>query len=410
MLASCSGGPKATLVRFSNPLATALQEEVVSLSRKFYNDSIGKIPAGQLPVFIAGGDTLPSQCTDFNHDGTIDDILVLVSIPAGGNLDAHVAYVPQDHYPVFQRRTNIRFARHGSNPVELDTATRAQTDDTEVTSKIFQMEGPAWENDKVGFRNYFDLRNGTDIFGKQTSAMVLDSVGLNRKIVLDNGLVIGAIYHNLSSWGMDILKVGNSLGAGSIALSVNDSLYRIGDNGHGTFTRLYEGPLQSEFMLGFPNWKAGKDSFNINQYVTITAGKYRYRSSLITGEAPEGVAFVTGIVNMHSDSLYVEKVSPHFTALLTHAVQSEDTAMLTMALLIPDATLEKYGKTRDSGTGITQTYYARLKTDEGVPVTYWFYAFWATANPAFEKLENVMDVIRHDAELLEKPVVVTRIR
>ena len=378
--------------------------------RRFYHDSIGEIPAGQLPIFIFNGDTLPSQCVDFNHDGSTDDFLVLLSLPANGSEDVNVIYVPATQYPVFKPRTNIRFARHVDHPEELDTATRAQTADTRVTSKIFQMEGPAWENDKVGFRNYFDLRNGTDIFGKQTAEMVLDSVGLNRRIQMPNGLVVGAIYHDLSSWGMDVLKVGNSLGAGSIALSVNDSLYRIGDNGFGTFKRLFEGPLQSEFMFGFPEWKAGKDSFNINQYISITAGKYRYKSSLITGRAGSSVAFVTGIVNMHSDSLYVEKVSEHYTALLTHAVQSEDTAMLTMALLIPDDELEGYGKTRNSGEGITDTYYARLKTNEGVPVSYWFYAFWATANPEFNDLENVLGIIRKDAALMENPVSFRRIK
>ena len=383
ILSSCSTKNELN-VRFSNPLNTELPEEVVNIPIGLYGDSIGVIPEGQLPLFISGSDTLTSQCVDFNKDGKTDNVLVLLSLPAGGSLEARVVYIPKESYPDFSPMTNIRFARLGSQPVEQDTATRIQTIHTEVTSKILQMEGPAWENDKVGFRNYFDLRNGTDIFGKRTSAMVLDSVGLNRDITMPGGLTVGKVYHNLSSWGMDILKVGNSLGAGSIAIMVNDSMYRIGDNGNGTFQRLYEGPLQSEFMLGFPEWKAGDKTFNIQQYISITAGTYRFKSSLVTGEIDGNAQFVTGIVNMHSDSLYVENVSSHYTALFTHAVRSEDTAMLTMALLIPDEEIQKFGETRPTGEGITETYYATMDTKAGVPVTYWFYAFWATGNPEFE--------------------------
>lgn len=50
------------------------------------------------------------------------------------------------------------------------------------------MEGPAGKNDKVGFRNYYDLRNGMDIFGKITDKMVLDTIGLTGS------------YHDLSNW------------------------------------------------------------------------------------------------------------------------------------------------------------------------------------------------------------------
>ncbi len=408
LAASCTGKKEVT-VRFTNPLDTDLGEEVIHITSRDYVNTVGDVPAGKLPVFIAEGDTLPSQNVDADGNGTTDEYLVLLSLPANGSLKATVHYVAVNDFPVFKSRTNIRFARYGEPGREIDSATRAQTTDTDVTQKIFQMEGPAWENDRVGFRNYFDLRNGTDIFGKRTREMVLDSVGLNREIILDNGLRVGAVYHNLSDWGMDILKVGNSLGAGSIALSVDDSMYRIGDNGIGTYHPWYEGPLESEFSFGFTDWKAAGKTFNISQYITITAGEYCYKSSLVAENAEDNMAFVTGIVNKHSDSLLVEKVSENYTALLTYAEQSEDTAYLAMGLLIPDEELLAHGKTRDTGEGITETYYAKLKAMAGTPSEYWFYAFWATGNPDFNKLGNVLKVIRKDAALRENPVKLTRI-
>src|ERR1035437_2056658 len=44
---------------------------------------------------------------------------------------------------------------------------------------LYQMEGPAWESDKVAYRVYLDERNRVDIFGKATPKMILDIVGKN---------------------------------------------------------------------------------------------------------------------------------------------------------------------------------------------------------------------------------------
>jgi len=49
--------------------------------------------------------------------------------------------------------------------------------DHKVGDKIFPYEGVGWENEIVGYRLYLDERSVTDIFGKRTPSMVLDTVG-----------------------------------------------------------------------------------------------------------------------------------------------------------------------------------------------------------------------------------------
>ena len=39
---------------------------------------------------------------------------------------------------------------------DLNSITKCSIDKSEATSTQFQMEGPAWENENVAFRNYFD--------------------------------------------------------------------------------------------------------------------------------------------------------------------------------------------------------------------------------------------------------------
>ena len=57
---------------------------------------------------------------------------------------------------------------------------------------------------------------------------------------------------------MDVLKVGTSLGAGAIAYMYNDSIYRVGDNGSGTYERIFEGPQRSRFNLNYQQLEGGR--------------------------------------------------------------------------------------------------------------------------------------------------------
>ena len=84
-------------------------------------------------------------------------------------------------------------------------------------SWFIRYEGPGWESDKVGYRFYLDQRNATDVFGKKIPDMVLQNVGLDG---FDS-------YHNLQPWGMDVMKVGKSLGVGSIGSVVNGGAVRV---------------------------------------------------------------------------------------------------------------------------------------------------------------------------------------
>ena len=83
--------------------------------------------------------------------------------------------------------------------------------------KLVAYEGPGWESDRVGYRLYLDGRNAIDIFGKRSPELVLSSVGR------------GDDYHAMADWGMDILKVGNSLGAGGFGVLREGAATQIGD-------------------------------------------------------------------------------------------------------------------------------------------------------------------------------------
>src|SRR4051812_20681459 len=116
-----------------------------------------------------------------------------------------------------------------------------------------------------------DTRNTKDIFGKRTTKMMMDTVG----VVAEN------IYHKLSDWGIDILAVGKSLGAGSLALKVpnvngKDTLIRLGGTnvGETIFEKVADGPIRAIFRMHYKGWQPirGIEPINVTEEISIWGG------------------------------------------------------------------------------------------------------------------------------------------
>ena len=407
LITGCKTGKVVTL-SFSNPMNIPRENEVVNLSYDEFKSLAADFEEGMLPLFISGDDTLTAQFINKEGDNLPENILLEISLDASENKAVKVIWTEEKHYPDFSKKTNIHFARLNNPGIELEMEKRIQSIKTEETSKIFQMEGPAWENDKVGFRNYFDLRNGMDIFGKLTDDLVLMNAGLHENAPEKAPYNFNISYHEPSDWGMDILKVGNSLGAGAIALEINDSLYRIGDNGHGTYNLICSGPLKSELRFDFPDWNAGDVQESITQNVSITAGEYCYEATLLLNSNDQTGSFVTGIVNKHSDQLIRFDAGENHTVFMTFDKQAEDGSMLAMAICIKKEDLASFGETRETGEGITETYYVGLNTTTGIPVSYRFYAFWERSDPSFTDVEKIKERIKLDMIRKENPMWIKR--
>jgi hypothetical protein len=324
-----------------------------------------------------------------------------VNLDAGEALNITISFVLPGEYPQFPLRTNLHLGDATNDYQELSNAQRLEGisyhNYTGVTEAAFQMEGAAWENDLVGFRNYMDQRNGMDIFGKTTLKMVLQDVGHKG----------GPSYHEADEWGMDVLKVGTSLGAGSIAYMFRDSLYRVGDSGKGSYNIVFQGPLRSRFRLDYTDWKVGEEVVNVSHQIQIVAGRHCYGSLVTYSGTEESMALVPGIVNMKSDSLHVIELNDQYTALLTHDNQSEDGSLLTMVLLVPSTYLIETGTCWDEGEGIIQSYYASLDAAPEQAQLYRFYSFWEKENPSWSSLAEIKNYLLTEAERLSQSLIYT---
>ncbi|MCK5795288.1 MAG: DUF4861 family protein, partial [Anaerolineales bacterium] len=351
------------------------------------------IPSGQWPALKdETGNFIPSQVDDLDDDGEWDELFALIDMEPSSQKIVTLAFLAPGEYPAFKMRTNIRLgdATVPGYP-ELQTASRLEGiayHNHERTGELYQMDGLAWENDKVGFRNYLDQRNGMDIFGKLTPEMVLDSVGIPGR----------QSYHEPDEWGMDILKVGTSLGSGAIGYLYEDSIYRVGDNGSGSYNMVLEGPLHSRFNLSYTDWMVNDQSLNVNHQVEIIAGRHYYQGLVSYTGSDQKLSLVTGIVNIKSDSLYVINLDNNYIGFFTHDFQAEDTSLLAMALIVPSTYLKTYGATRDEGEGITQTYYVILEAHTDDPIPYRFYALWEKEDSRWASRSEVSEFLKSEAE------------
>ncbi len=274
----------------------------------------------------------------------------------------------------------------------IETATRLKTTDTKVTSKKYLMEGPVWENENIAFRNYFDDRNGIDIFGKRVHEMVMDKVKPD-----DN-------YHQLSDWGMDILKVGNSLGAGAIGLVIGDSLYRIGPDCTGTAEVVHRGidsATGDDYALirfSFKNWKVQDRLYDITHEIRMQAGTHFYTSTVKFNQLVGDEYVVAGIVS-HISDLDEFNTGP-YSIFMTHGAQDVEQRNLGMAVVASGKYHPLAKKSGDFQGSIDHSHLVLLKPVQE-SVQFYFFAGWELENKDFaEKASFLKMVLKESTQFI----------
>lgn len=281
-------------------------------------------------------------------------------------------------------RTNIRMARRNAQDefIEGTEFMRDPEHIDQILPALYQNEGPAWENENIAFRMYWDKRNGIDIHGKKVRDMVLDTVGLDRNN-----------YHKMSDWGMDVLKAGNSLGAGSIALMIDGEIYRVGDAQEEKVSITEESANRSSFHLDYNGLEIAGRTINLDWDIGIEAGAHGYESTISATGLTGGEELIVGIVNLHSDTLYTKRQGGRFV-MYTHGPQAELEHYLGMAVSIEEAALIDFGELGPDDQPVSSTYYLRAKLKNGKPTSYRFTAGWAVGHPEFEDRQAFEGVIR----------------
>ncbi|MFV0290203.1 MAG: DUF4861 domain-containing protein [Mangrovibacterium sp.] len=414
-LSSCTD--KAWHMEVKNNMDEARADEVQVIARAEVEHLLGS-PSDEkkCPVVKLLGEYVPSQIDDIDLDGEWDELAFLVNIGAGESLRYELEYLSQEAYPSFSKRTNVRLGIHQEDGSYLEVDTYDAIPQTQPFQVIAQGESVNWENDKMGFRNYFDCRNVKDLFGKRTGELVLDKIHTPEM----------GDYHQLADWGMDVLHCGNSVGSGGLALFENDSLYRLGSTDTYTYQKISEGPVRSIFELQYTGWHVGEQTLTAVERISIYPGKYWFQSDVTLSGFEGEKQLATGIVTTKLLQSTPQKfdLSGTYQAIATLDAQSLNNDELGMAVVLKQAEVTHVGEAnkedyfqkgemyqtvpeKQFSQVISDTYFVAQKIMNDKPARHYFAAVWGLENEKWKEMANFKTYLEGEAKKWENPLEIT---
>ncbi len=406
---SCS---ESNQITFKNTLDVQRLDETIILQRADLEGKLGEIQPGMAPVLKNAGELVPSQADDLDGDGQWDELVVNLDFEASETITLDVELVSVDSYPEFEKRTNVRLGivqdDHSFEEVDQYFAPKGM----DGFPTIAQGESVNWENDKMGFRNYFDCRNVKDLFGKLQPGLIIDKIHTPEM----------GDYHQLADWGMDVLHCGSSLGSGGLAILENDSLIRLGSTKVYEYQKVIEGPVRSVFDLKYKGWDVNGEELEAVERISIYPGKYWFQSDVIVSGFSGQKQLATGIVtSLLKNEPYAFDAGEEYRAIATLDVQSLNDDELGMAVMVPKQDATVIDRTTDINFFdlgyetvpaknfsyvISETYYIAQEIANNLPARHYFFAVWGLENPKWKEIDHFEAYINEEADKLSYPIVV----
>lgn len=407
-LTSCKQEKKENITEIilTNNSEMTMTDKAVSVKRDMLpiSDSIS-----EFPLIISGGDTIASQLSDLNGDGKWDEIFFVTNFSAQEKKILQLKWVEKS--PEFEIRTSARFGKREAIDEPVKAAMEETLSASDMPKKLgfqkYQTDGPTWENDKVGFRHYLDGRNATDVFGKKTSAISPENVGINAEGAVEDN------YHKMEDWGRDIFPVGNSVGLGGYALLINDEVKRLGVTVEDTLSNVEkttfkiaeEGPVKSVLSYTYNNWEASVNKYQVKETTLIWPGMYAYQNTVEMDGLQGNETLLIGLSNINNEKPLKEIKSETWVALIQHdSLTYEREWVMGTALILPKKDYEGYMEAPKTGQ-LVQSYLAKYKISNNTPITYYAVAGWELSqDPDYKDSEYFTKYVTNLANQLSTPI------
>lgn len=409
-LASCNTSKEVlTTILLTNPSKIEMTDNAISIKRSDLKvtDSLNLYP-----LLTSKTDTISSQLIDNDNDGFWDELFFVTNFSSNEKKEVQLKWVAAK--PNYEVRTSARFGKRSAIDSSVKPATEEILMPNELPKSLgyqrYQTDGPSWENDKVGFRHYLDGRNAKDLFGKKTSEMSPENVGVNSKGEVEDN------YHVMEAWGRDILAVGNSVGLGGYALISDNELMRLGVTVNDsinnvektTFNIQTEGAVQSVLTYKYENWKPNDDrTYSVEEKTTIWPGMYGYKNTVSVSGLQGDESLAVGLVNIHNNNaLNIIDDNDEFIVLYTHDKQTYDKGWwLGMAIILPKNNYLGYTEAPKTGN-LSNTYLAKLKIENNTPVSYFAVGCWELSDPNFANKPYFEDYLKQLTKQLSTKIKV----
>ncbi len=393
-LPSQAAGPAVQLasVEVRNPSEFARADQWIELPFSSLGIADG-YPGAKNLVVEDRGKSLPVQLLDMNRDGAADLLLTVLDLEAAAAVTLAVTEdAAKAGQQSFTRRTQAELSHKRGGRWEGRkyiggewTGVNELTPPPQHTdhSEFIRYEGPGIESDRVGYRVYLDERNGFDIFGKRVAEPVLHKVGLD-------GF---ASYHEPADWGMDILKVGPSLGIGGYGYWREGKVERVSDVEGWTASVRQNGALQSQLGIHYKQWQVAGKKIDLDSSLTMRAGQELVHVRLKSSEPLDNIA--AGLVRHEGTQVLtgeMEVTGDAYTYLATWGPQSLDGGNLGMAVLFQRRDLRALDADEFNHVAVLEP--------RGDVLEYFFLAAWDGAENGIDSAEAFKSYLEQKVEML----------
>jgi len=205
---------------------------------------------------------LPSQADDLDGDNKYDELAFQIDLRPQQTRIVTIAY--GDPATIQRLRSDYPARTHAKFTLKFD--------------------GLGWESELSAWRIYFDKRNAIDFWGKRRPGLYLEMFGAPEYV-----------YHQESPLGRDIFRIGDALGAGSVATLVNGKVEKVADVAERKWRIISTGPVRVIVELSYKGWKVGGREVNLTSRMTQWAGERGFEHRIRT-EGADGLTLVTGLV------------------------------------------------------------------------------------------------------------------
>ena len=298
LLAALVAQAQTTLkVSVSNPLSVRRTAVPVTIQLES--------PVRSALVVDSRGEEQPCQLDDLDNDGRYECLSFIVAEIGGKKtLDYSVtlsnegqprAYTPQVYAEMMLTNKKIK----SSNKQDLYISSLTVDNGTNPYWMLHH-HGPAFENDMVAYRIYFDERQTVDIYGKYRHGLELRDTQFYPDSL-----------QKATGYGDDVLWVGKTFGVGAMRGWNKGAMQMLQDVESRTLSVVSRGPLRTVVKVVDKGWNprypdtcTPDERIDMTTYYTLYAGRRDCQVDILFSRDASRLQLSTGLVNVKQSSEY----------------------------------------------------------------------------------------------------------
>ena len=253
------------------------------------------------------GKEIPCQLDDINGNGVNDQLFFLTSLDKKQSKTFKVELSKEYIDKAFESKvyaemllTNKKIKSQNKQDLYISSLT---VDNGTNPYWMLHHHGPAFENEMVAYRIYFDERQTVDVYGKYRKALELKQT----QFYPDSE-------QKAAGFGDDVLWVGKTFGVGALRGWANNEPQMLLDVDKRTLSIVARGPLRTIVKVEDRGWNAlypatcsASDRIDMTTLYTLYAGRRDCAVDISFSGKTEGLKFATGVINVKNSVEYSDK-------------------------------------------------------------------------------------------------------